>query len=122
MGFCLFGNVAVAAKAARRRGVARVLIMDWDVHHGNGTQRMFDDDPSVLYQSIHRHENGRFYPGTRYADASSVGCGAGKGYSINVPWQSAGAGDAEYIAAFTEVLMPIAYEFDPEVTLKKCQF
>ena len=93
----------------------RVLIVDWDVHHGNGTQRMFESDPSVLYFSVHRHDNGKFYPGGDYGGVDSAGSGAGLGYSINVPWDlkasRSGPGDAEYAAAFTQILLPIAHDF-----------
>ena len=126
MGFSLFGNVAVAARASRAAGVKRVLIVDWDVHHGNGTQRMFEDDPSVLYFSLHRHDSGRFYPGGDYGGVESTGVGAGAGYSINVPWDvkaaRVGPGDAEYAAAFTQVLLPVATDFAPELVLVSAGF
>ena len=126
MGFSLFGNVAVAARAARAAGVERVLIVDWDVHHGNGTQRMFEDDPSVLYFSLHRHDQGRFYPGSDYGGVGSTGVGAGVGYSLNVPWDvkaaRVGPGDAEYAAAFTQVLLPVAQDFAPELVLVSAGF
>lgn len=123
MGFCLFGNVAVAAGEARRHGWAkRVLIVDWDAHHGNGTQRMFLEDPSVLFVSIHRFDRGSFYPGGPDGDLSTAGEGAGKGYSINVPWGKSGAGDAEYMAAFDRVVMPAAEEFKPDLVLVSAGF
>lgn len=132
MGFSLFGNVAVAARAARAAGVKRVLIVDWDVHHGNGTQQMFEDDPSVLYFSLHRHDQGFFYPGGDYGGVHSTGSGAGLGYSLNVPWDignaldieaaSAGPGDAEYVAAFTQVLLPVAQDFAPELVIVSAGF
>ena len=116
MGFCLFNNVGVAAAVARRRmGVERVLIVDWDVHHGNGTQHMFDGDPSVLYFSVHRFDHGHFYPGS--GAARECGDGAGEGFSVNVPWPGGGFGDEEYAAVFSEVLLPIAREFDPHLVL-----
>ncbi|MBA2603157.1 MAG: histone deacetylase, partial [Acidobacteria bacterium] len=90
MGFCLYNNVAVAAAAARARGVERVAVVDIDVHHGNGTQWMFYTDPSVLYVSTHQFP---FYPGTGAAD--EVGRGAGAGFTVNVPLE-AGATDADY--------------------------
>jgi acetoin utilization deacetylase AcuC-like enzyme len=89
MGFCLLGNVAIAAKYAQRRhGVERVLIVDYDVHHGNGTEAMFYDDPSVLYVSTHQYP---FYPGT--GAATDVGSGRGEGYTVNIPLP-AGSGDS----------------------------
>ena len=104
----------------------RVLIVDWDVHHGNGTQRMFESDPSVLYFSVHRHDNGKFYPGGDYGGVDSAGSGAGLGYSINVPWDlkasRSGPGDAEYAAAFTQILLPIAHDFAPELVLISAGF
>lgn len=131
MGFCMFGNVAVAAANARKKGLAsRILIVDWDVHHGNGTQRMFDDDPTVLYFSTHRHDRGKFYPGSDFGDYTSHGVGAGEGYSVNVPWDVKGGtlrgcpspGDAEAVAAFEQVLLPIAKEFDPDLVLVSAGF
>lgn len=116
MGFCLFNNVAVAVQAARRDGVARVLVVDWDLHHGNGTQHTFEEDPDVLYFSMHQYP---FYPGTGAID--EVGLGAGRGRTVNVPWP-AGMGDAEYLAAFDRVLLPIARAFDPQLVLVSCGF
>src|ERR671915_85289 len=97
MGFCLYNNIAVAAAAARARGVERVAIVDFDVHHGNGTQWMFYDDPSVLYISSHQFP---FYPGTGAAD--EVGKGQGKGFTVNIPLE-AGATDADYYLAYMTV-------------------
>ena len=116
MGFCLFNNVAVAAEAARRSGVERVLVVDWDLHHGNGTQHSFEEDPDVLYFSTHQFP---FYPGT--GAAGEVGRGAGRGRTVNVPWP-AGMGDAEYLAAFDRVLLPIAGAFEPQLVLVSCGF
>jgi acetoin utilization deacetylase AcuC-like enzyme len=117
MGFCLFNNVAVAAKAAQANGLRRrVLIVDWDVHHGNGTQHSFWDDPSVLYFSTHQFP---FYPGTGAAD--DAGAGAGLGYTVNVPWPS-GMGDADFLAAFDRLLLPIAERFRPDLVLVSAGF
>ena len=102
MGFCLYNNVAVAAAAALARPTnpcQRVLVVDWDVHHGNGTQHMFEDDPRVLFCSIHRHDGGDFYPPGPGGGPHRIGEGAGAGYNVNVGWEGGGAGDAEYIAA-----------------------
>jgi len=131
MGFCLFGNVAVAAAEAQRQGWSRkTLIVDWDVHHGNGTQRMFESDDKVLYFSVHRYDNGNFYPGGRLGHYSSHGSGAGAGYSVNVPWevrrgQIRGApapGDAEFLDSFERVLLPIAEAFQPDLVLVSAGF
>jgi len=120
MGFCILNNVAVAAAVARARlGVQRVLVVDWDVHHGNGIQHIFEEDGSVLYASLHRYGHG-FYPGT--GGAHAVGEGAGRGFSLNIPWSSSGYGDAEYAAAFERLLMPVAREFAPELVLVAAGF
>jgi acetoin utilization deacetylase AcuC-like enzyme len=116
MGFCLLNNVAIAAAHARARGAERVAIVDWDVHHGNGTQEMFYRDPSVLYVSLHQWP---FYPGTGAAD--EVGAGDGTGFTVNVPL-SAGADDAVYRAAFERVVAPVLSEFDPDLLLVSAGF
>jgi histone deacetylase 6 len=116
MGFCLFNNVAIAARAAQAAGATRVLIVDWDVHHGNGTQHSFWNDPSVLYFSAHQFP---FYPGTGAAD--ELGGPQARGRTVNVPW-SGGMGDAEYLAAFDRVLLPMARSFRPEIVLVSAGF
>ncbi|XP_078599604.1 protein deacetylase HDAC6-like isoform X3 [Branchiostoma floridae x Branchiostoma japonicum] len=122
-GFCIFNSAALAARFAQKRlGVGRVLILDWDIHHGNGTQHMFVDDPSVLYISIHRYDNGMFFPGSPDADCTVVGSGPGEGFTVNVPWSRGGMGDPEYMAAFQQVVMPIAYEYSPELVIISAGF
>jgi acetoin utilization deacetylase AcuC-like enzyme len=116
MGFCLLNNVAVAAAHARARGVARVAIVDWDVHHGNGTQEMFWSDPSVLYVSTHQFP---FYPGT--GDVDEVGEADGTGYTVNVPL-AAGGGDAVYASAFERILLPVLEAYAPELVLVSAGF
>ena len=117
MGFCLFNNVAVAARAVQAEGLAnRVLIVDWDLHHGNGTQHSFWEDPTVLYFSAHQFP---FYPGTGAID--ELGGGPGRGFTINVAWEG-GMGDAEYLAAFDEVLLPVARAFAPDLVLVSAGF
>ncbi|KAI7829774.1 hypothetical protein BC939DRAFT_393118 [Gamsiella multidivaricata] len=123
-GFCLFNNVAIAARYLQRRhGLKKIFIMDWDVHHGNGTQKAFIDDPDVVYCSIHRYDDGTFYPGDPVAAANTaVGEGAGRGRNINIPWPRPGMGDSEYIYAFHKVVMPIVYEFAPDFILVSAGF
>ncbi|KAL1406389.1 Histone deacetylase hda1 [Vanrija albida] len=123
MGFCFYNNVAVAVREMQQKGLAKkVLILDWDVHHGNGTQRAFWDDPDVLYMSIHRHDGGRFYPGSDFGALDMVGVGKGEGYCVNIPWPSGGFGDGDYIYAFQKIIMPIAYEFAPDLVIISAGF
>jgi acetoin utilization deacetylase AcuC-like enzyme len=118
MGFCLFNNVAIGAQyAIKNFSLERILIVDWDVHHGNGTQNSFYEDPRVLYFSTHRY--GFFYPGT--GSAKESGKGKGLGFTVNVPL-STGAGDAEYGNIFEELLKPIALEYRPQLVLVSAGF
>jgi acetoin utilization deacetylase AcuC-like enzyme len=117
MGFCFFNNVAIAAQfLIERRGLERVLILDWDVHHGNGTQEIFYDSPQVLYMSTHQSP---FYPGSGMFD--EVGADAGAGFTVDVP-MPAGFGDAEYLRMFDDLLMPIARQFKPQFVLISAGF
>ena len=116
MGFCLYNNVAVAAAAALARGLERVAIVDIDVHHGNGTQWIFYDDPRVLYLSSHQFP---FYPGTGAADEK--GHGAGTGFTVNLPLE-AGATDADYDLAYRAVATPVLEQFAPQLTLISAGF
>ncbi|PWA71675.1 histone deacetylase 15 [Artemisia annua] len=120
MGFCLHNNAAVAALAAQAAGAKKVLIVDWDVHHGNGTQEIFEQNKTVLYISLHRHEGGQFYPGT--GAAHEVGSMGGEGYCVNVPWSRGGVGDNDYIFAFEHVVLPIARKFAPDITIISAGF
>uniref|UniRef100_A0A3P8XTI7 Histone deacetylase domain-containing protein n=1 Tax=Esox lucius TaxID=8010 RepID=A0A3P8XTI7_ESOLU len=117
-GFCVFNNVAIAAQYAKKHyGVKRVLIVDWDVHHGQGVQFAFEDDPSVLYFSWHRYEHQEFWPNLRESDYDNVGKEKGAGFNINVPWNKVGMENSDYLSVFFHVLLPIAYEFSPDLVL-----
>jgi len=117
MGFCLFNNAAIAARAVQRAaGIERLLVLDWDVHHGNGTQHTFEADPSVLYVSTHQYP---FYPGT--GAAGEIGYGRGEGATLNVP-MPAGCGDAEYVGVFQRVIAPAARAFRPDYWIVSCGF
>uniref|UniRef100_A0A3P8UUV4 Histone deacetylase n=1 Tax=Cynoglossus semilaevis TaxID=244447 RepID=A0A3P8UUV4_CYNSE len=124
MGFCYFNSVAIAAKQLQLKlSVSKILIVDWDVHHGNGTQEVFYSDQSVLYISLHRYDDGNFFPGS--GSPAEVGSGAGEGFNVNVAWTGGldpPMGDAEYLAAFRSVVMPIAQEFSPDVVLVSAGF
>ncbi|KAJ3934732.1 MAG: histone deacetylase complex protein [Lentinula lateritia] len=123
MGFCFFNNVAVATRVVQElTPIKRILILDWDVHHGNGTQRTFNDDPSVLYISLHRYEGGNFYPCGEFGGMTSCGEGSGLGFSVNIPWPEKGMGDPDYIHAFQRIVMPIAMEFAPELVIISAGF
>jgi acetoin utilization deacetylase AcuC-like enzyme len=117
MGFCLFNTMAIgAAYLKRRHDAKKILIVDWDVHHGNGTQDAFYDDPSVLFLSTHQFP---FYPGT--GAVNEIGAGAGQGYTINVPLP-AGCGDREYLQVFQDVVTAAAEDFRPEWILVSAGF
>jgi len=117
MGFCLFNTMAIGAEYLKRRhGAKKILIMDWDVHHGNGTQEAFYEDPSVLFISTHQYP---FYPGT--GAVNEVGAGGGEGYTINVPLP-AGCADAEYLQVFQDIVVPAAEKFRPEWILVSAGF
>jgi acetoin utilization deacetylase AcuC-like enzyme len=112
MGFCLFNNIAIAAKyALEKYSLERVLIVDFDVHHGNGTQAAFYDNPQVMYISTHEYP---FYPGT--GDINETGSGEGRGTNLNVPLP-AGCGDAEYLKVFEQLIVPAARRFEPRLIL-----
>jgi len=116
MGFCLLNNVAIAARAARAAGAARVAIVDWDVHHGNGTQDVFWDDPTVLFTSVHQYP---FYPGT--GAPTEIGGPTALGTTMNVGLPQ-GSGDREYLAAFDRILIPAITRFAPDLILVSAGF
>jgi acetoin utilization deacetylase AcuC-like enzyme len=116
MGFCLFNNAAIAAEAARRLGAARVMILDWDVHHGNGTQHIFQSRRDVLYASSHQFP---FYPGTGAPD--EIGTGDGVGFTVNCALP-AGQADADYGAVFHDLFLPAGRAFKPEIIIVSAGF
>ncbi|NXI25906.1 HDAC9 deacetylase, partial [Sterrhoptilus dennistouni] len=124
MGFCFFNSIAITAKYLRDKlNVGKILIVDLDVHHGNGTQQAFYADPSILYVSLHRYDEGNFFPGS--GAPNEVGSGPGEGYNINIAWTGGldpPMGDVEYLTAFRTVIMPAANEFDPEIVLVSAGF
>jgi acetoin utilization deacetylase AcuC-like enzyme len=117
MGFCLFNTIAIGAQYLKRTyGVRRIMIMDWDVHHGNGTQDAFYDDPSVLFISTHQFP---YYPGS--GAVNEIGVNAGEGFTINIPLP-AGCADAEYLRVFQDIVVPAARKFAPEWILVSAGF
>ncbi|XP_008762836.2 histone deacetylase 9 isoform X14 [Rattus norvegicus] len=124
MGFCFFNSVAITAKYLRDQlNISKILIVDLDVHHGNGTQQAFYADPSILYISLHRYDEGNFFPGS--GAPNEVGVGLGEGYNVNIAWTGGldpPMGDVEYLEAFRTVVMPVAREFDPDMVLVSAGF
>jgi acetoin utilization deacetylase AcuC-like enzyme len=117
MGYCVFNNVALGARYAQNvLGLKRILVVDWDVHHGNGTQHIFERDASVLFFSIHQW---RHFPGTGFH--TEVGLGRGEGFTVNVPVPR-GYGDGEYVAIVDRLLNPLAFEFAPQLVLVSAGF
>lgn len=117
MGFCLFNHIAVLARYLQKHhGLEKIFILDWDVHHGNGTQHAFEEDPSVFYASLHEYP---YYPGT--GDAYEIGTGPGKGTTLNYP-MAAGAGDRDYVRAFEDEILPAMDSFEPEAVLISAGF
>lgn len=125
MGFCLFNNTCIASRVCQREFGAqcrKILILDWDVHHGNGCQKAFYDDPNILYISLHVHMDGKFYPATQDGAMDRVGTGRGEGKNVNIPWPTKGMGDGDYMYAFQHVVMPIATEFNPDLVIVAAGF
>ncbi|PGH36252.1 histone deacetylase 6/10 [[Emmonsia] crescens] len=126
MGFCLFNNVCVAARVCQSEfgeKCRKILILDWyATFSGNGIQKAFYDDPNILYISLHVYRDGSFYPGGDEGNWDHCGEGNGLGKNINIPWPTQGMGDGDYMYAFQEVVMPIAYEFDPDLVIISAGF
>jgi len=122
LGFCFFNNVAIAARQYRRLFSKRVVIFDWDIHHGNGTQQEFYSDPEVMYISIHRHDGGNFFPGTGAPE--ETGSSPGTGTTVNIAWSSTDQplADAEYLAALRSVVIPVIKLFNPGIIIVSAGF
>ncbi|KAJ2831300.1 Histone deacetylase hda1, partial [Coemansia sp. 'formosensis'] len=122
MGFCLLNNIGIAIKDLQAGSPMQcILIVDWDVHHGNGIQELFYTDPTVLYISLHRYGKGFFLSGEA-GNFTQLGKGPSKGYNINVPWMTEGVGDGNYLYAFCKLILPVAREFAPEMVIVTCGF
>lgn len=122
-GFCFFNNAAIVARhCIRNRGLKKILIIDWDVHHGQGTQSFFYDDPNVLYVSIHRYEKGKYWPELIESNFNFTGQGAGKGFNMNFPLNETGCNDADFLLMWFNVILPVAYEFNPELVIISAGF
>ena len=120
MGFCIFNNVAVAAACAIEKWSAKkVLILDWDVHHGNGTQHMFENNPNIMYVSLHRYEHGTFYPGSKDGGPLKTG---GDGTNLNIGWNTGRKTDEDYAYAFEHCVMPACREFAPDLVYVSAGF
>nr|KAJ3418630.1 Histone deacetylase hda1 [Polyrhizophydium stewartii] len=121
-GFCIYSNVAVATQHVKSaHGVKRVMIVDWDIHHGNGTQDQFYDDPDVLFISMHRYETD-FFPDLKVGASTFIGGKGAKGRNVNIAWPCIGFGDSEYMRAFHEIVMPLGQEFQPELVIVSAGF
>ncbi|EFP07221.1 CRE-HDAC-6 protein [Caenorhabditis remanei] len=121
-GFCIFNNVAQAAEEAFFNGAERILIVDLDVHHGQGTQRIFYEDKRVLYFSIHRYEHGVYWPHLPESDFDHIGAGVGLGYNANIPLNETGCTDSDYLSILFHILLPLATQFDPHFVIISAGF
>jgi len=126
MGFCIFNNVVIASKVLiNKHEIKRIAIFDWDAHHGNGTQNAFYDDNKVLYMSIHRYDNGKFYPNSRNGGSHKIGENIGIGYNVNIGWNLTSTsiiGDTEYMYAFDTLIKPMLIEYQPEIIIISAGF
>lgn len=117
-GYCFFNNAAIVAKhCIKNRGLKRILIVDWDIHHGQGTQSFFYDDPGVMYISIHRYENGKFWPELIESNFNFTGLKDAKGFNLNFPLNETKCNDADYLLMWFNVVLPVAYELSPELVI-----
>lgn len=117
MGFCIFNNIAIAARYLQKKyGLEKIFILDWDVHHGNGTQHTFEEDPTVFYCSLHQYP---YYPGT--GSEREIGRGKGEGFTLNIPL-SYGTDEQEYLGSFKEKVVPAAHQFSPDFILISAGF
>ncbi|GJQ69943.1 putative histone deacetylase [Trypoxylus dichotomus] len=122
-GFCFISNVAVAAKYILKNNYAkRILIVDFDIHHGNGTQKAFYDSKDVLYISIHKYNNGKFFPFLKEGNYDKVGTGEGTGYNVNIPFNKNKMSDSDYISVFHRIVLPISYSYSPDVVIVSAGF
>jgi histone deacetylase 6 len=118
-GFCFFNNVAIAAQISiQKYKLKKVLIFDWDIHHGNGTEEIFYENDQVLFISIHSY--GKFYPGS--GESKNIGKNKGEGFNINVPLEGDGYGDEEYLLILEKIVIPVLKEFYPEIILISAGF
>jgi histone deacetylase 6 len=123
MGFCFVNNVAVAANYLNMKyNLQRILIVDFDIHHGNGTQNVFYQSSHVMYISIHKDEDGKFFPTNSPRHYTYDGYGCGKGYNINIPFNRDKMGDTEYLAAFHNIILPAAYSYGPQIVIVSAGF
>lgn len=122
-GFCFVNNVAIAAQYALDKfNLQRVLIIDFDIHHGNGTQHAFYDNNKVLFLSVHRYENGKYFPHSTEANYDYIGGENAQGYNVNIPLNQAMMNNCDYIEIFHRIILPIAYNYNPELVLVSAGF
>eukprot|EP00917_Polyrhabdina_sp_WS-2016_P004662 GHVP01010734.1.p1 GENE.GHVP01010734.1~~GHVP01010734.1.p1 ORF type:complete len:647 (+),score=128.60 GHVP01010734.1:263-1942(+) len=121
-GFCILNNVAIAANVLLSLGTKKVLIFDWDIHHGNGTQEIFYESQNVLVISVHRYDEGDFYPKGGLGAISNVGKGKGEGFNINIPMEGGKKTDEEFLYIFNRIVFPVAQEFNPDFVLVSAGF